>query len=85
MAVMALDQTTARLTRRAMLPEKVGKGWTWDEERQLKDEFNCSGNQRTPALETETIRWILIGDVDLQQRGSAINATLLSATPNDRF
>ena len=41
-AVMALDQMTARLTRRAMLPDKVGKGWTEEEEQQLKDEFNRS-------------------------------------------
>ena len=30
-AVMALDQMMARLTRREMLPEKVGKGWTEEE------------------------------------------------------
>jgi hypothetical protein len=41
-AVMALDQLTARLTRRAMLPDKVGKGWTEEEEQQLKGEFNRS-------------------------------------------
>ena len=41
-AVIALDQMTARLIRREQLPEKVGKGWTEEEERQLKDEFNRS-------------------------------------------
>jgi hypothetical protein len=41
-AVMALDQMMARLTRREMLPEKVGKGWTEEEEQQLKDEFSRS-------------------------------------------
>ena len=41
-AVMALDQIAARLTRRAMLPDKVGKGWTEEEEQQLRDEFNRS-------------------------------------------
>ena len=41
-AVMALDQVAARLTRRAMLPDKVGKGWTEEEEQQLRDEFNRS-------------------------------------------
>lgn len=41
-AIMALDQMTARLTRREMLPEKVGKGWTEDEEHQLRDAFNRS-------------------------------------------
>jgi hypothetical protein len=38
-AVMALDQMMARLTRREMLPEKVGKAWTEEEEQQLRDEF----------------------------------------------
>ena len=42
MAVIALDQMTARLIRREMLPEKVGKGWTSEEEQQLKNEFNRS-------------------------------------------
>ena len=41
-AVMALDQMMARLTRREMLPEKVGKGWTEEEEQQLRDAFNRS-------------------------------------------
>ena len=41
-AVMALDQMAARLTRRAMLPDKVGKGWTEEEEQRLRDEFNRS-------------------------------------------
>ena len=41
-AVMALDQMVARLTRREMLPEKVGQGWTEEEEQQLRDEFNRS-------------------------------------------
>ena len=35
-AVMALDQITARVIRRERLPEKVGKGWTDEEEQQLK-------------------------------------------------
>jgi hypothetical protein len=41
-AVMALDQIMARLARREMLPEKVGKGWSEEEEKQLKDEFSRS-------------------------------------------
>ena len=38
-AVMALDQMAARLARRELLPEKVGKSWTREEVQQLKDEF----------------------------------------------
>lgn len=39
-AVIALDQMMARLIRRDALPEKVGKGWTEDEEQRLRDSFN---------------------------------------------
>lgn len=38
MGVFALDQMMARLTRRAQLPESVGKAWTFEEEQQLRDE-----------------------------------------------
>lgn len=41
-AVFALDQMSARLARRAQLPESVGKAWTKEEEQTLKDEFNCN-------------------------------------------
>lgn len=41
-AVMALDQMMARLIRRDALPEKVGKSWTEEEERQLRDAFSRS-------------------------------------------
>jgi|SRR5581483_162128 len=36
--VFALDQMMARLTRRAQLPESVGKAWTFEEEQQLREE-----------------------------------------------
>lgn len=38
-AVMALDQMGARLARRELLPQKLGKSWTQEEVQQLKDEF----------------------------------------------
>ena len=41
-AVFALDQMSARVARRAQLPESVGKAWTEEEEKRLKDEFKCS-------------------------------------------
>lgn len=47
-AVFALDQMSARLARRAQLPESVGKAWTEDEERRLKDEFNS--NEPIPLI-----------------------------------
>lgn len=40
-AVLALDHMSARLTRRAQLPESVGKAWTDDEERRLREEFGA--------------------------------------------
>jgi hypothetical protein len=38
-AIAALDAVSARALRRAQLPESVGKTWSDDEERQLKEEF----------------------------------------------
>jgi hypothetical protein len=41
-AVIALDQMSARLARRAQLPESVGKAWTEGEEQRLKNEFRAN-------------------------------------------
>lgn len=41
-AVIALDQMSARLARRAQLPESVGKAWTEGEEQRLKSEFRAN-------------------------------------------
>src|SRR5579859_8202579 len=38
-AVLAIDQVSARLARRAQLPESVGKAWTEEEERRLRSAF----------------------------------------------
>jgi len=38
-AVSAMEQVHARNLRRALLPEKVGRTWSDDEERQLREEF----------------------------------------------
>jgi hypothetical protein len=38
-AIAALDAVNARALRRAQLPGSVGKTWSDDEERQLKEEF----------------------------------------------
>ena len=66
-AIMALDQMTARLTRRAMLPEKVGKGWTEEEERRLKDEFNRS--EPVPLIATKHGRTIRAIEARLERLG----------------
>jgi hypothetical protein len=43
-AVLALDQMSARLARRAQLPESVGKNWTEEEEQRLRNEFTGPGS-----------------------------------------
>ena len=40
-SILAIDQMSARLVRRAQLPESVGKTWTEDEEQVITDEFNA--------------------------------------------
>jgi len=41
-ALTALEQVEARMLRRSLLPESVGKTWTEEEEQQLKCEFAAS-------------------------------------------
>jgi hypothetical protein len=66
-AVMALDQMMARLTRREMLPEKVGKGWTEEEEQQLKDEFSRS--EPLPLIATKHGRTLRAIEARLDRLG----------------
>jgi len=66
-AVMALDQMMARLTRREMLPEKVGKGWTDEEEQQLKDEFSRS--EPLPLIATKHGRTLQAIEARLERLG----------------
>jgi hypothetical protein len=66
-AVMAIDQITARLTRRAMLPEKVGKGWSDEEEQQLKDEFIRS--EPLPRIATKHGRTLRAIEARLERLG----------------
>jgi hypothetical protein len=66
-AVMALDQMMARLTRREMLPEKAGKGWTDEEEQQLKDEFSCS--EPLPLIATKHGRTLQAIEARLERLG----------------
>jgi len=55
-AVIALDQMSARLARRAQLPESVGKAWTEGEEQQLKEEFGA--DEPIPLIATKHGRTI---------------------------
>jgi hypothetical protein len=47
-AVLAIDQVSARLARRAQLPESVGKPWTEEEERRLRVAFGRG--ERIPEI-----------------------------------
>ena len=66
-AVMALDRVAARLTRRAMLPDKVGKGWTEEEEQRLRDEFNRS--EPLPLIATKHGRTLRAIEARLERLG----------------
>ena len=66
-AVMALDQMMARLTRREMLPEKVGKGWTEEEEQQLKVAFSRS--EPLPLIATKHGRTLRAIEARLERLG----------------
>jgi hypothetical protein len=55
-AVVALEQMSARLARRAQLPESVGKAWTEGEEQRLKNEFRA--NEPIPLIATKHGRTI---------------------------
>ncbi len=66
-AVLALDQISARIARRAQLPESVGKGWTEGEEEQLKDEFGRS--EPLQLIATKHGRTIRAVEARLQRLG----------------
>jgi hypothetical protein len=48
-AIAALDATNARALRRAQLPESVGKTWSGEEQRRLKEEFTGGESVRDIA------------------------------------
>ena len=66
-AVMAFDQMMSRLTRREMLSEKVGKGWTEEEEQQLKDAFSRS--EPLPLIATKHGRTLRAIEARLERLG----------------
>jgi hypothetical protein len=65
--VHAIDQMTARLARRARLPDKVGKTWTDEEEQRLRDEF--SGGEPIPLIATKHGRAIRAIEARLERLG----------------
>ena len=78
-AVLALDQISARIARRAQLPESVGKTWTEEEERQLKDEFNR--NESMPLIATKHGRTIRAIEARLEKLGLLTADRKMTANP----
>jgi hypothetical protein len=66
-AILAIDQMTARLERRAQLPESVGKTWTDEEERQLRQEF--TNGEPIPLIATKHSRTIRAIEARLEKLG----------------
>ncbi len=66
-AVLALDQMSARLARRAQLPESVGKTWTEEEEQRLRDGF--TGGEPIPLIATKHGRTIRAIEARLEKLG----------------
>ena len=66
-AVMALDQMSARLARRAQLPESVGKTWKDEEEQRLRDEF--TNGEPIPLIATKHSRTIRAIEARLEKLG----------------
>ena len=76
-AVIALDQMSARLARRAQLPESVGKAWTEGEEQRLKDEF--SAKDPIPLIATKHGRTIRAIESRLEKLGLLTASQRMSA------
>jgi hypothetical protein len=78
-AVLALDQMSVRLARRAQLPRSVGKSWTEAEEQRLKDEFTrgetpasiaASHGRTVRAIEARLLKLGLLTFSDERQPGA---------------
>jgi hypothetical protein len=63
----ALDAMTARALRRAQLPESVGKMWSDEEERQLKEEF--TGGESVPNIAAKHRRTVRAIEARLERLG----------------
>jgi hypothetical protein len=66
-AVTAMEQVEARILRRALLPESVGKTWTDDEQEQLKAEF--ANSEPIPLIATKHARTIRAIEARLERLG----------------
>ncbi len=66
-AIDALEAVNARALRRAQLPESVGKTWSEEEERRLKEEF--AGGEPVPLIATKHSRTIRAIEARLERLG----------------
>jgi len=66
-AVLALDQMSARLARRAQLPESVGKAWTEEEQQRLRNEF--TDNEPIQHIATKHGRTVRALEARLERLG----------------
>jgi hypothetical protein len=78
-AVLALDQISARIARRAQRPESVGKTWTEEEVQQLKDEFSRS--EPMPLIATKHGRTIRAIEARLERLGLLTADQRMTANP----
>lgn len=66
-ALTALREVDARMVRRSLLPESVGKTWTEEEEQQLKAEF--ANSEPIPDIATKHGRTIRAIEARLERVG----------------
>jgi hypothetical protein len=78
-AVLAIDQVSARLTRRAQLPESVGKVWTEDEERRLRAAI--TRGEPIADIATKHGRTVRAIEVRLEKIGVSTPAGSKTSTP----
>jgi hypothetical protein len=66
-AIDALEAVNARALRRAQLPESVGKTWSEDEERRLREEF--AAGEPVPLIANKHSRTIRAIEARLERLG----------------
>ena len=78
-AVLAIDQVSARLARRAQLPESVGKAWTEEEERRLRAAFGRG--ERIPDIAAKHGRTVRAIEGRLEKLGLLTPASGTASPP----
>lgn len=78
-AVLAIEQVSARLARRAQLPESVGKAWSEEEEQRLRDEF--ARGKPIPEIATKHRRTVRAIETRLEKLGLLTLDRSVAAAP----